>query len=208
MKRLPLPATKGNLLKLREEYSRAAEALTFLEQKRDLLVGELLRLQSQACRHRREMEQLLARAYQAVKEGLLTLGTAQVARLAAAATSEAAVTLKERTFLGLPMPVLRYHPYTNRPQASMQDGMAILDTVPSLMNEALHKITDLAEVEAVLRKLAQELNRTIRRTNALSFEILPTFRETLHYLESSLEEREREAYFHLKRLKSRRTGGS
>lgn len=207
MKRLPLPATKGNLLKLREEYSRAAEALTFLEEKRDLLVGELLRLQSQARRRRREMEQSLAQAYQAVKEGLLTLGTAQVARLAPAATSEAAVTLKERTFLGMPMPVLRYYPYANRPQASMQDSLAALDTVPSLMNEALSKITDLAEVEAVLWKLAQELNRTMRRTNALSYEILPTFRETLHYLESSLEEREREALFHLKRLKSRRAGG-
>jgi V/A-type H+-transporting ATPase subunit D len=207
MKRLPLPATKGNLLKLREEYAQAAEALTFLEEKRDLLVGELLRMQSQARSRRQEAEQVLARVYSAVKEGLLSLGSAQVSRLAPAATPEAFVTLQERIFLGMPMPVLRYHPFTGRPAASLQDTMAALDSVPHLMNEALSRISALAEVEAVLGKLAQELNRTIRRTNALSYEILPTFRETRHYLEDSLEEREREALFHLKRLKARRVRG-
>ena len=208
MKRLPLPVTKGNLLKLRGEYAQAAEALTFLEEKRDLLVGELLRLQSQASRRRREMEEALVRVYQALKEGLLSLGTAQVFRVAPAATPEAFVSFRERIFLGMPMPVLGYHPFIARPQASLKDGTAAVDTVSSLMNEALGKITVLAEVEAVLGKLAQELNRIVRRTNALSYEILPTFRETLHYLESSLEEREREALFHLKRLKSRRTRGT
>ncbi len=38
MSRLPVSVTKGNLLKLREEYSLAADAFSFLEEKRDLLL--------------------------------------------------------------------------------------------------------------------------------------------------------------------------
>jgi len=40
--RLSLPATKGNLLKIKAEHLLASEAVTFLEEKRDLLLGELL----------------------------------------------------------------------------------------------------------------------------------------------------------------------
>ena len=42
MARLSLPATKGNLLKIKAEHLLASEAVTFLEEKRDLLLGELL----------------------------------------------------------------------------------------------------------------------------------------------------------------------
>ena len=44
MARLSLPATKGNLLKIKAEQLLAIEAVTFLEEKRDLLLGEVLRL--------------------------------------------------------------------------------------------------------------------------------------------------------------------
>jgi vacuolar-type H+-ATPase subunit D/Vma8 len=34
--------------------------------------------------------------------------------------------------------------------------------------------------------------------------IIPTYQETIHYLEGALEEREREGLFHLKRVKARK----
>ena len=37
--------------------------------------------------------------------------------------------------------------------------------------------------------------------------IIPTYRETIHYLEGALEEREREGLFHLKRVKARKGKG-
>jgi vacuolar-type H+-ATPase subunit D/Vma8 len=46
-------------------------------------------------------------------------------------------------------------------------------------------------VEAILWQLAEELNRTILRTNTLNYMIIPTYQETIYYLEGALEERER-----------------
>ena len=62
--------------------AQAYEALTFLEEKRDLLLEELLRLQAQAVKMRRVMARALEDAYQSLTAGLLALGSAAVARAA------------------------------------------------------------------------------------------------------------------------------
>jgi V/A-type H+-transporting ATPase subunit D len=205
MARLTVSATKGNLLKLREEYVLAADALTFLEEKRDLLLEELLRLQAQAVKMRRLMARALEDAYQSLTAGLLALGSAAVARAALGVEGDDRVFLKDRAFLGMPMPVVEFQPGPRRPQFSFGGTVSSLDECQLAIREALGQITALAEVEAVLWRLAEELQRTVRRSNALNYVMIPSYRETIHYLEGALEEREREALFQLKRVKARKT---
>lgn len=207
MARLTLSATKGNLLRVKDEEVLAAEALTFLEEKRDLLLGELLRLQGQAVRFRRQVERSLEAAYAQLTEGLVTLGTEAVGRAALGVKSGDRVALRDRAFLGMPMPVVEFHPGEQRPQFSFGGTVGALDRCALAVKEALTSVAELAEVEAILWRLAEELQRTVRRTNALNYLIIPTYRETIHYLEGALEEREREGLFHLKRAKARQAKG-
>jgi V/A-type H+-transporting ATPase subunit D len=204
MARLSLPATKGNLLKVKDEHALAAEAVTFLEEKRDLLLGELLRLQGQAATFRRRVEQALNGAYGHLVDSLLSLGREAVARAALGVKPEARVVLKDRGFLGLPMPVVEFQPGDQRPHISFGGTVSAMDEGALAVREALGFIAELAEVEAILWRLAEELKGTVRRTNALNYMIIPTYRETIHYLEGALEEREREGLFHLKRAKARK----
>jgi V/A-type H+-transporting ATPase subunit D len=207
MARLTLPATKGNLLRLQGEHQLAAEALTFLEEKRDLLLTEVLRLQGQAARFRRQVEGALVEAYGYLTEGLLALGSEAVARTALGVKADDAVGLTERAFLGMPMPVVAFRPGRSRPQFSFGGTVRALDQCHLSVRQALAPIAELAEVEAILWRLAEELKRTVRRSNALNYMIIPSYRETIHYLESALEEKEREALFHLKRVKARKAWG-
>jgi V/A-type H+-transporting ATPase subunit D len=204
MARLSLPATKGNLLKVKDEHLLAAEAVTFLEEKRDLLLGELLRLQGQAATFRRRVEQGLKAAYGHLVAGLLSLGSEGVARAALGVRLDARVLLKDRGFLGMPMPVVELQPGEPRPRISFGSTVSALDECQLAIREALPALAELAEVEAILWRLAEELKRTVRRTNALNYMIIPTYQETIHYLEGALEEREREGLFHLKRAKARK----
>jgi V/A-type H+-transporting ATPase subunit D len=207
MARLMVSATKGNLLSLREEQVLAAEARSFLEEKRDLLVEELLRLQAQAVKLRRRVESSLGEAYQQLRAGLLALGSEALARTALGVKGDDRVLVKERAFLGLPMPVVEFKPGSRRPQFSFAGTVPALDECQLAIREALAQIAALAEVEAVLWRLAGELQRTVRLTNALNYVILPTYQETIHYLEGALEEREREGLFQLKRVKARQAKG-
>ncbi len=207
MARLTLPATKGNLLRIRDEHHLASEAVTFLEEKRDLLLGELLRLQGQAATFRRRVEQALKGAYGHLVESLLSLGGEAVARAALGVRLDARVVLKDRGFLGMAMPVVDFKPGDHRPHISFGSTVSAVDECQLAIREALGAIAELAEVEAILWQLAEELKRTIRRTNALNYMIIPTYQETIHYLEGALEEREREGLFHLKRVKARKGKG-
>ncbi len=204
MARIPVAVTKGNLLKLKEEHALASEAMTFLEEKRDLLLGELLRLQAQVAKLRRVVHQSLKEAYQRLRAGLLALGEEGVARAALGVKGDDRVVLKERAFLGLPMPVVEFQSGARRPRFSFGGTVGALDECHLSVRETLGHIAELAEVEAVVWRLAAELQRTVRRANALNYVMLPSYRETIHYLEGTLEEREREALFQLKRLKARK----
>jgi V/A-type H+-transporting ATPase subunit D len=207
MARLSLPATKGNLLKIKDEHLLASEAVTFLEEKRDLLLGELLRLQGQAATFRRRVEQALKAAYGRLEESLLSLGSEAVARAALGVKLDARVVLKDRGFLGMSMPVVEFHPGDQRPHIGFGGTVSALDECQLAIRKALVPIAELAEVEAILWRLAEELQRTVRRTNALNYMIIPTYQETIHYLEGALEEREREGLFQLKRAKLRKAKG-
>lgn len=204
MARLTVAVTKGNLLRLKDEYALASEALTFLEEKRDLLLGELLRFQAQAAKLRRRVHPALEEAYQYVRAGLLSLGEEGVARAALGVESDDQLTLKERAFLGLPMPIVEFQAGHRRPRFSFAGTVSALDECHLRVRATLADIAQLAEVEAVVWRLAAELQRTVRRANALNYVLIPSYRETISYLEAALEEREREALFQLKRLKARR----
>jgi V/A-type H+-transporting ATPase subunit D len=62
-------------------------------------------------------------------------------------------------------------------------------------------LTELAAVRTIAWRLAREVRKTQRRVNALETMVIPTARETKGYIESSLEERDRDAFFTSKLLK-------
>jgi V/A-type H+-transporting ATPase subunit D len=68
---------------------------------------------------------------------------------------------------------------------------------------ALGAIARLAESRISLVRLAKEIQKTIRRVNALEKIFIPDYRETVKYIEDSLEESDREAFFILKLVKGR-----
>ena len=64
----------------------------------------------------------------------------------------------------------------------------------------------MASIRTIVWRLAEEVKRTQRRVNALDKMIIPQTKETKTYIESVLEERERENVFVLKALKKKNGG--
>ena len=68
---------------------------------------------------------------------------------------------------------------------------------------ALAAIAQLAEARISVIRLAREIQKTIRRVNALEKVFLPDYRETIKYVEDSLEEADRESFFIMKLVRDR-----
>ena len=75
---------------------------------------------------------------------------------------------------------------------SSLDSFADSDKVMVEFFNLLKLLTDLASIRTIVWRLANEVRKTQRRVNALDKMVIPQTRETKVYIESVLEERERE----------------
>jgi V/A-type H+-transporting ATPase subunit D len=77
--------------------------------------------------------------------------------------------------------------------------------------EALQLMGRLAELKISIIRLATEVRKTIRKVNALEKIAIPELRSSVQFIQSRLEENERDMFVLMKMVKSRllaRKGGS
>ena len=86
---------------------------------------------------------------------------------------------------------------------SFVDSFAETDDVMAEFFELLKLLTEMASIRTIAWRLATEVKKTQRRVNALEKMVIPQTKETKDYIETILEERERESIFVLKALKSK-----
>ena len=68
---------------------------------------------------------------------------------------------------------------------------AELDGAVQALSEVLPELLELAEVEKTCARLADEIEKTRRRVNALEYVMIPQFNETIRQIQMKLEENER-----------------
>ncbi len=202
--KLDLAPTKSNLLVVQETLALAKEGHELLSQKREVLLGELLHLVDDVKRVRREAEEALRRAYAALKLVLAHEGSDGAARYTAAYRDRADVSIQERSVMGVPIPLLSTKFPPHQPAWGLGESSAMLDEMVERFREALVRLNERAEVETTVWRLARELTKLHLRTNALEHLVIPQHEETAKFIQETMEEREREAYFQLKRIKARR----
>jgi V/A-type H+-transporting ATPase subunit D len=82
---------------------------------------------------------------------------------------------------------------------------AMLDETRSNFADMAATMARLAEVESALWRLLEEQRKTQKRVNALKYNVIPRFQRTIRYIESSIEEEERDVLFQLKVLQERQS---
>jgi V/A-type H+-transporting ATPase subunit D len=109
-----------------------------------------------------------------------------------------------RNVIGVSIPYaqVRVKPLEGYPY-SMIGTSAKLDEAVALMAEAVKNVAELSAAEAAIRRLAEAIAATKRRVNSLEYMVIPRIQNTIRYIEMSLQERAREDFFRLKRIKQR-----
>jgi V/A-type H+-transporting ATPase subunit D len=211
MRRTDIPATKSNLLRLKEQFSFVKAGHALLDQKREVLLEDLVDIHREAGQLWQQLLADLTTVYAALRAALLTQGRGVVEEEALAPAAPLDLRVRERSVMGVIVPLLELETGAQpAPVTAPGWGPAGIAEVRQRVRQLLPALARLAEVEVSCRRLAVELQKTQRKVNALEHIFLPQYRDTIHFIDSSLEEKEREALFHMKRLKARRepaTGG-
>ena len=107
--------------------------------------------------------------------------------------------------MGVSIPSIKYKEEIKtsvRPDISFSSSTINFDTLSKQIKEIVKLIIVVAQVEDSAWKLAYEIKKTQRRVNALENIFIPEFREIIKFIQDTLEERERETFFQLKRIKN------
>lgn len=205
MPRINVPPTRSSLLRLKEDLKFVRQGYEILDRKREVLANELIQLAHDAEEMEDQTAGELAAAYQALERAKLTMGREHVEWAALAVNKTVEVQLKFHGVMGVPIPQVEARGAPPEMPYSMGDTTAALDEASAAFREVLARIPELSMLETAVWRLAGELRKTQRRVNALQYIFIPDYEETIDFIESTLEEREREDTFRLKLLKTRIT---
>ncbi len=195
--------TKTNLLALKQELKFARLGYDLLDQKRNILILELLNLVDQAVDFEERVDKALAEAYRTLGEAALSMGKLKVVSLSSAVNIEATISIKQRRVMGVRLPVVQTGFAEHGPYYSPAGTSAWIDSSLLAFKVALESMGRLAELKISIMRLAREVKKTIRKVNALEKIAIPDLEETVVSIQNRLEENERDAFVLMKMVKSR-----
>jgi len=203
MAKLNVPPTKSSYLALSRQLEFAREGFDLLDQKRQILTFELMSRLGRARDAERRVAESFARAYAALAESHLQIGSDAMDRAALAVRLQHEADLKDQPLMGIRVPAVGVRTEPPSEQFGVVGTSAHTDITMQRFAEVLRLVGELAELENAVLRLARELKKTQRRTNALSKIFIPNYTETCSYIVASLEDRERESFVILRMIKDR-----
>jgi V/A-type H+-transporting ATPase subunit D len=203
MAREQIAPTKSNLLKTKERLEIAKEGYDLLEQKREILVAELMRKVELVKILERDLDKRVETAYPCLKRMLVVAGRERANALSEGITYRYETREKQVASAGMKIPGLEVQIPAIDLKYSPEKSFAECDETVIEFFELLKICAELAAIRTIVWRLAREVKRTQRRVNALEKMIIPAASETKIYIESVLEERERDSFFTGKLLKKK-----
>ncbi|MGC9348799.1 MAG: V-type ATP synthase subunit D [Anaerolineae bacterium] len=195
--------TRSNLMSARRTLKLAREGHDILDKKREALTSELLHIAHDASQLESEVRDLMSKAYEALEVARLVMGREHLEWAALSVNKTMEVDVMPRTIMGVMVPMVTGSGGPPDISYGMGNTTVHLDEVAERFQAVLRKIPELAQTLTTAWRLARDLQKTQRRVNALEHVFIPEYEDMVSYIESVLEEREREELFRLKRVKSR-----
>jgi len=201
--KINIAATKTNLLKSKKLLSLTQEGHDLLDEKRRILINELTSIVHIVDRLQREVDSSLEQAYGFVDKAIIIMGRKKLEELSFSIDIKTRLSISERRVMGVGLPLIDLDVKENPPYYSPHEVSSFVDEVIVRFREVLKLITQLAEKKIALIRIAKEVQKTIRKVNALEKIYLPFYETSVKYISDRLDEDSREAFSMLKLIKER-----
>ena len=195
--------TRSNLMRIKNELAFSRTGYDLLDQKRSILVSELLTLVDQAVDYQNRVEKALSEADEALEDAIMHMGRLKVANLAGAVNISSSITLSSRKVMGVSLPRVSTEFAGSGPFFSPEGTSMLSEVAVTRYREALALMGQMAELKISIMRLAREVRKTIRKVNSLEKLVIPDREATVRYLSSRIEEAERESMIQMKSVKNR-----
>ena len=197
--------TRMELTRLKGRLKTARRGHKLLKDKRDELMRrfmDVVRLNKQL-RERVESGLTASFASLQVASAIMSPEMLEQALLYPRQSVELGVTFKN--IMSVNVPEYSFHTKNNDPSEIYPYGFAQtsgeLDDALEQMAKVFEDMLELAQVEKTMQLLAEEIERTRRRVNALEYVMIPELEENIRYITMKLEENENSTKVRLLKVK-------
>ena len=197
-------ATKIELIKIRRSMQISQMVHKILDDKREVLLKKIDEMIEEANKAREDIWDPLDDIYKAIFQSYLTLGNSVIQSLASSTPPSISVDVHIKRIVDVKIPSLEVSTKNKSPNLTygFSDTNSSLDQATKLIRDILPGICKAAEYENAIFSLAKELEKTQKLINALEYVIIPQYQNALTFIKSTLEEREREEFVRLKKVKA------
>jgi len=203
--RLNVNPTRMELSKLKTKLTSARRGHKLLKDKRDELMRQFMNLIKENRRLRSEVEQAISEAnrYMAVAGSVMQREVLETALMLP--KQEVELDVSEKNVMSVYIPVFETKYRTSDSNDIYSYGTAFtsidLDGAVKALSEVFPKMIKLAEIEKACQLMADEIEKTRRRVNALEHIMIPDYEETIKFITMKLSENERSTTTSLMKVK-------
>ncbi len=179
--------------KLQTRYITARRGHKLLKDKRDELMRQFLIVVREDKELRERVEARLAAAYGSFSVASAVSSPEMLREALIMPRKEGSLDVSYKNMMSVTVPVFDYK--TEEESGAMNYGMAFtsgeLDSSVRELGEVMQELVRMAELEKTAQLLAEEIEKTRRRVNALEYIMMPRYLEGIKRIKMKLEENER-----------------
>ncbi len=196
--------TRMDLLETRKKLVLAEKGHKLLEEKRDALVEKFFDIIDKRNQLSKELDEEFKGAFLSLIQAQMILGEKKVEEASFLNEDVGEISFETDNIMGVKIPKMN----TDEIKTDLKSAYGFFETCSKLddskksFSRLLIKLIELADLEAGIKSLTVEIEKTKRRVNVLENNLIPKLHATRKYIEMQLEEREREDFFRRKRIKA------
>ena len=195
MARLNVNPTRMELTRLKKRLATASRGHKLLKDKRDELMKQFLDIVRVSEKLRLGVEKALTESYAGFQAAGAVMPPEMLEQTFLYPKQGVGIEMKFRNIMSVDVPMYDVITKTSDKADIYPYGFAAtsgeLDDAVAQLAGTLEDMLRLAEMEKTVKLLAQEIEKTRRRVNALEYVMIPQLQETIRYITMKLDENER-----------------
>lgn len=198
--------TRMELTRLKARLKTATRGHKLLKDKQDELMRRFIELIRKNKKLRTQVEQDLKDAFAEFLLASAVMSPEILQEAVAFPKESISVDIKKRNVMSVHVPVMNFIRKLEGDEGSIYPyGFAQtsgeLDDAISKLYTIMPELLELAEVEKACQLMADEIEKTRRRVNALEYRTIPELQETIRFIRMKLDENERSTITRIMKVK-------
>ena len=197
--------TRMELTRLKGKLKTAQRGHKLLKDKRDELMKQFLDTVREVRTLRAEVEEELMKVHGSFTVASALMSSEALEQALVYPKQSVELTMSFQNIMSVNVPVYDFKTQTRSDADIYPYGFAAtsgeLDTAVEALGHVFRKMLKLAQIEKSAQLMAEEIEKTRRRVNALEYVVIPNTQEAIRYINLKLDENDRATTIRLMKVK-------